>query len=67
MARILITKAVMISGDRAEAGSVVEVTDGEAQLLIGIGKAIVAADPEPEPAPAPEPKPARARKPHTED
>lgn len=71
MAWIKILNPVMINGEPAAVGSLVEVADGEAGYLIGQGMAAAAAVPAPEPEPAqvPEVKPARTRKhsPDTED
>ena len=66
MARIEILRPVMISGEPAAAGSIVEASEQEAQYLIGMGLAATAAAPMPEPAPEPEVKPARIRK-HSPD
>lgn len=47
--RIEILRSVMISGEPAYAGSFVEVAAADGQLLIGMGKARLAPNPEPEP------------------
>jgi hypothetical protein len=62
--RIEILRPVMISGESVAAGSFIEVSESDANLLIGSGKAIAAA---PAPAPTPvvaaeEPKPKRRAK-----
>jgi hypothetical protein len=64
MAHIEILRSVMISGEPAAAGSIVETSEQEAQYLIGMGLAATAAAPAPEPKPEPEPevKPTRTRK-----
>jgi len=69
--RVEILRSVMISGEPASAGSFVEVSLSDAQLLINLGKArkaeaVVAevkAEPKAEPAPEPkaEVKPKRTR------
>jgi hypothetical protein len=56
-AKIKITRQVMVTGQARAAGEVVEVTTGQALLLLGLGKAVPA--PDVEPGPAPEPKPRR--------
>jgi hypothetical protein len=62
--KIEILRSVMISGERAEAGSFAEVSLADAQLLIGLGKARFAPEGEPAPQPEPEPEaPKRSRKP----
>ena len=58
--KIEILRSVMISGERAEAGSFSEVSVADANLLIGMGKARLA----PEVMAAPEPEaPKKSRKP----
>lgn len=60
--KIEILRSVMISGEPALAGSILEVTASVANLLIGMNKAQAA--PEPEPTPEPEVEaPKRGRKP----
>ena len=60
--RIQILRSVMVSGEPVSAGSILEATPADANLLIGMNKAQLA--PEPEPAPTPEPEaPKRGRKP----
>lgn len=60
--RIEILRSVMVSGKPVSAGSILEATPADANLLVGMNKAQLA--PEPEPAPAPEPEaPKRGRKP----
>lgn len=66
MARIEILRSVMINGEPADVGAVVDVTNSEALYLIGQGLAATAAALEPEPEPEPEVKPARTRK-HSPD
>ena len=68
MAHIEILRSVMISGEPAAAGSIVETSEQEAQYLIGMGLAAAAAAPKPEPETKPEPeaKPSRTRK-HSPD
>lgn len=62
--KIEILRSVMISGELAEAGSFVEVTLAEANLLIGLGKARFAPEEEPAPEVQPEPEaPKKSRKP----
>lgn len=62
--KIEILRSVMISGERAEAGSFAEVSLADAQLLIGLGKACFAPEEEPAPQPEAEPEaPKRSRKP----
>ena len=52
--KIEILSSVMISGEPVQAGSILEVSDADANLLIGMNKAQLApAEPEPEPAPQP--------------
>ena len=58
--RIEILRSVMISRESVKAGSFVEVSVADANLLIGMGKARLA--PEDKPAPQPE-APKRSRKP----
>ena len=51
---IKVTKTTMVGGQLVRAGSTVEASNADAQLLIGIGKAItatIAVDPEPDPQP----------------
>ena len=51
---IEVTKTTMVGGQLARAGSTVEASNADAQLLIGIGKAItatIAVDPEPDSQP----------------
>jgi len=57
--KIEILRPVMISGEPASAGSFVEVTIADANLLIGMGKArkAEAQETKPEPKPEPEAKP----------
>lgn len=52
-------RSVMISGESVQAGSFIEVSLADANLLIGMNKARLA--PEPEPVPEPE-APKRGRK-----
>jgi len=66
--RVEILRPVMISGEPAAAGSFAEVSLADAQMLIGLGKARKAEEPEaakPEPKPEPpaeaEVKPKRTR------
>ena len=62
--RLEILRSVMISGEPALAGSFVEVSPADANLLIGSNKARLA--PEPEPVAEPDPTceaPKRSRKP----
>jgi hypothetical protein len=68
MAHIEILRSVMISGEPAAAGSIAEVSEQEAQYLIGMGLASAAAAPAPEPKPEPVPdhRPTRTRK-HSPD
>jgi len=60
--RVEILRPVMISGEPASAGSFVEVSLADAQMLIGLGKARKSEEPkavakaEPEPEPKAEPK-----------
>jgi hypothetical protein len=60
--RVEILRSVMISGEPALAGSFVEVSLSDAQLLINLGKArkaeaaVAEVKAEPKAAPAPEPK-----------
>ena len=62
--RIEILRSVMISGERAEAGSFVEVSVADANLLIGMGKARLAPEVVEAPKPAAEPEaPKKSRKP----
>ena len=66
--RILILRQTSISGQPARVGDLFEVTDSDARLLIGSGKAEVAPDPVPAPEPKPEaaePARPRVRKPRT--
>lgn len=58
--RIEILSSVMISGESVEAGSLVEVSPADANLLINSNKARLAPEPEPEPEPE---APKRSRKP----
>lgn len=52
--KIEILRSVVISGEPVQAGSILEVSDADASLLIGMNKAQLApAEPEPEPAPQP--------------
>ncbi len=60
--KIEILRSVMISGERAEAGSLAEVTVADANLLIGMGKARLAPEVAPELEPQPE-APKKSRKP----
>lgn len=68
--RIEILRQVIISGESVSAGSFVEVSDADGNLLVGSGKAVIASaveKPVPvevteEPAPAPVVKPARKAK-----
>jgi hypothetical protein len=51
---IQVTKTTMVGGQLVRAGSTIEASNADAQLLIGIGKAItatIAVDPEPDPQP----------------
>jgi hypothetical protein len=61
--RVEILRAVMISGESVSAGSFIEVDLATANLLMGLGKAAKAVDPEPAPGPAvmvePEGEPAK--------
>lgn len=62
MKRIEILRSVMIAGEAVKAGSLLEISDSDAWLLIGMGKAAIAAA-APEEAPAPEEQaPKRGRK-----
>ncbi len=62
--KIEILRSVMISGERAEAGSFVEVTLAQENLLVGMGKALFAREEEPVAKTEPEPEaPKRSRKP----
>jgi hypothetical protein len=65
MAHVQILSAVMINGEPAAAGSLVDVSDSDAQYLIGMGLAVMAEAPTPEPEV--ESKPARTRKHSPED
>lgn len=61
--RIEILRQVMISGEPVEAGSFIEVSEADANLLVGSGKAVIAPAVE-KPAPVKvteEPKPAPAK------
>ena len=61
--RIEILRQVMISGEPVEAGSFIEVSEADANLLVGSGKAMIAPAVE-KPAPVEvteEPKPAPAK------
>ena len=49
MVKIEILSSVMISGESVEAGSLVEVSKADANLLIGMNKARIAIEPEPTP------------------
>ena len=64
--KIEILRPVMISGEPASAGSFVEVTIADANLLIGMGKARKAEAQEPKPEPKPEVKPEPEAKPEPE-
>lgn len=65
--RIEILRPVMIYGEPAQAGSLIEVRDSDAHLLIGMNKARVAdAIPEPVVEPRPEPKAEPAPEPKAE-
>jgi hypothetical protein len=58
--RIEILRSVMVSGEPVQAGSLIEVSLSDANLLIGMGKACFAPA---EPVPQPEPDaPKRTRK-----
>lgn len=63
--RIEILRKVMISGESASVGSIIEVDLSTANLLCGMGKAVRAPEPEPTPEPVapvvttPEPEPAK--------
>jgi hypothetical protein len=57
--RIEILRSVMISGESVSAGSFVEVSVADANLLIGMNKAQIAVEPEPQPEPE---APKRSRK-----
>lgn len=59
--RIEILRSVMISRESVKAGSFVEVSVADANLLIGMGKARLAPEVEPEPEPEAE-APKRSRK-----
>lgn len=61
--KVEILRPVMISGEPALVGSFAEVSVADAQMLIGLGKAVKAEDkPAPETeAPKEEPKPKRTR------
>lgn len=52
--KVEILRSVMISGEPALAGSLVEVSNSDAQLLIGIGKAKLATQGKVEVKPEPE-------------
>jgi hypothetical protein len=56
--KIEILRSVMISGEPASAGSLLEVNDRDANFLVLLGKAKVATE---KSAPAPEAKPKRTR------
>lgn len=58
--KIEILRPVMISGEPASAGSLLELNDRDANFLVLLGKAKVATE-KPAPAPAPEAKPKRTR------
>lgn len=47
--KVEILRSVMISGEPVKAGSLAEVTAADASLLIGMGKARPAVEPEPAP------------------
>lgn len=54
--KIEILRSVVISGEPVQAGSILEVSDADASLLIGMNKAQLApAEPDPDPEPAPQP------------
>lgn len=59
--KIEILRSVMISGESVPAGSLVEVSATDANLLIGMSKARIAPEPTVEPQPEPE-APKRGRK-----
>lgn len=55
--RILITRTTVADGRIVRAGSVEDLSDADAALLLQLGKAVPAAsEPEPEPEPAAEPE-----------
>lgn len=61
--RIEVLRSVVISGEPVQAGSFVEVSTADANLLIGMNKAQIAIEPEPQPEPEPKPEaPKRSRK-----
>lgn len=45
MMKIEILRSVMVSGEPVPAGSFIELDDANANLLIGMGKAVIAAEP----------------------
>lgn len=49
--KIEILRSVMISGEPAVTGSIIEVSAADANLLIGMNKAQLAPEPEPTPEP----------------
>ena len=61
--QVEILRPVMISGEPASVGSLVEISVADANMLIGMGKARKAEPKEakPEPEAEPEPKPKRTR------
>jgi hypothetical protein len=64
--RIEILRSVMVSGEPVSAGSILEATPADANLLIGMNKAQLAPEPAPEPAVEPaltSEAPKRPRKP----
>ena len=60
--KIEILSSVMISGEPVEAGSFVEVSVADANLLIGMNKARLTPEPEPEAEAEPVEAPKRSRK-----
>ena len=65
MVKIEILSSVMISGESAEAGSFIEVSVADANLLIGMNKARLAVEPDPDPE-LEAPKRGRKQTPSTE-
>lgn len=59
--KIEILRPVMISGEPASVGSFAEVSVADAQMLIGLGKAVEASDKPEAEAPKEEAKPKRTR------
>jgi hypothetical protein len=59
--KIEILRAVMISGEPAAAGSILEVEDSDAVTLLGLGKAVEYQEEEKAPEPAPKKTTTRKR------